>query len=291
MKTLDAALFKATQTLAAGNVAGARLDAEVLLAHVLSLQRLQLVQLPLTRTLTSEQHAYFAALVEHRLQGQPVAYLIGEREFWSLSLRVTPAVLIPRPETELVVELALAIARELQQAGQVKLQIVDVGTGSGAIACAMASELPTVQVLATDMSRTALDVCADNVSRLGLTRQVLVQQGSLLDGLLDRAYHLVLSNPPYIADKERAQLSAEVLQEPGEALFAGPDGLAVLRALVAQAPRVLVPDGALILEHGVGQGAAVRDMVLATSGLGPPGTHRDLAGLERVTTARRQGSQ
>lgn len=274
--SLSPLLSDATRTLAEAGVDAPRLDAQILVAHVLGMERLDLVRLAPEHPLTPEQRDCFTDLVAQRARRVPVAYLTGTRDFWTLTLRVAEGVLIPRPETELVVERALAL---VPGAGD----IIDVGTGSGAIACALACELPQARVLARDVSRQALEVARLNTTRFaGIT----LEHGSLLEGVADACCDLLVSNPPYVCDGAWDELAPELHHEPRLALTAGPDGLALLRALIADAPRVLRPGSAVVLEHGNEQGAAVRAL-LAAAGLVDQHTARDLAGHERVTTGTR----
>jgi release factor glutamine methyltransferase len=254
-------------------IATARLDAEVLLAHVLERDRVALYT-HFDQPLDASELARYRALIKRRLGGEPVAYLIGKREFRSLELSVDERVLIPRPETETVVEAALA---RLPKAGR----LVDVGTGSGAIALAIKAARPDVRVLAIDLSPAAADVARANVSRLGL--EVEVRVGDLL-AQADGSFDVIVSNPPYIPSGELAALPPEVQREPRQALDGGPSGLEVVANLVTQARDRLPPGGALVVEVGAGQAAKVAHLFVA-AGLREVSTLRDLAGVERVVTA------
>lgn len=272
--TVAAALRDAAARLAASE--SPRLDAELLLAHCLATRRAALFAAP-ERALDEATTTRFFDLVAARAEHTPLAYLIGEAEFWSLSFAVTPAVLVPRPETELLVELALA-AWPAERVGQA----LDLGTGSGAIAAALASERPALAVFASDRSAAALEVARGNFARLRLVVQVF--QGDWLAAVAPRTLDLILANPPYVGESEA--VDAAVLHEPAQAVFADRDGLAALAAIARDARRCLRPGGFVALEHGHAQGAAVRDL-LRGAGLGAVATTRDLAGHERVTTARR----
>ncbi|MGE0860076.1 MAG: peptide chain release factor N(5)-glutamine methyltransferase [Gammaproteobacteria bacterium] len=272
--TVAAALREAAARLAES--ASPRLDVELLLAHCLTSRRAALFAAP-ERVLDDATATRFFELVAARAGHTPLAYLTGEAEFWSLSFAVTPAVLVPRPETELLVEQALA-AWPAGRTGQA----LDLGTGSGAIAAALASERPALSVFASDRSAAALDVARGNFARLHLVVQVF--QGDWLAAVAPATLDVILANPPYVGANEA--VDAAVLQEPRGAVFADLDGLAALAAIARDAPRCLRPGGFVALEHGHAQGPAVRDL-LRGAGLGAVATARDLAGHERVTTARR----
>jgi len=250
-----------------------RLDAEVLLCELLSCNRAGLV-VRAGDTLSAEIALRYASLLERRRLGEPVAYLTGRREFWSLDLGVSPAVLIPRPDTELLVEWAL------QRLGGLKAPAVaDLGTGSGAIALAIARERRDARVVATDQSEDALAQARHNAHALGLER-VEFRAGDWLAPLAGERYDLIASNPPYIAESD-PHLAA-LRYEPRRALTAGPDGLADLRRIAMEARTHLEPGGVLLLEHGAEQGGAVRAL-LAEHGYSQVETRRDLNGLERAT--------
>ncbi|RPD84374.1 peptide chain release factor N(5)-glutamine methyltransferase [Luteimonas sp. 100069] len=226
--------------------------------------------------------ARFDALVERRVAGEPVAYLTGTRGFWGLDLKVSPETLIPRPETELLVELALA------RLPPGPARIADLGTGSGAIALAIARERPDVCVLATDASAGALDVARANAASLGLANLRFVQ-GDWYAPLAGERFDLIASNPPYIEDADPHLEQGDLRFEPAAALASGADGLDAIRVLAAGAVAHLEPGGWLLVEHGLSQGPAVRAL-LADAGLGGVGTARDLEARERVTFGRAPGS-
>jgi release factor glutamine methyltransferase len=257
------------------------LDARLLVGHALGLDHAALVAQS-ARRLAAAEAAAVDAIVARRLAHEPVARILGSREFWSLPLRVTPDVLVPRPETETVVEAVLAVA-----ARDRPLLVADLGVGSGAILLALLRELPMAFGIGTDRSAGALGVARDNAQRLALADRagfVACDFGAALDGVCD----VVVSNPPYIPTPDIAALAADVRDyDPRAALDGGPDGLAAYRAIAADAARLLAPGGWLAVEIGVGQGDAVSGL-LAAHGLAIAGApRRDLAGCPRVVTARK----
>jgi release factor glutamine methyltransferase len=224
----------------------------------------------------------FESLVQARRAGQPVAYLTGSRGFWSLELQVTPATLIPRPETELLVELALA--RLLPQTGKHIQRVADLGTGSGAIALAIARERPLAQIVATDASEQALAVAAANAAAHAIG-SVQFSHGSWWEPLAGRHFDLVASNPPYIAEGDRHLEEGDLRFEPAAALSSGIDGLDAIRQIVSGAGLHLHAGGWLLLEHGWEQAAAVRAL-LVQAGFHEVASERDLESRERVTLGR-----
>ena len=256
--------------------ASAALDAELLLAHTQGLPRARLRSHPET-PVDADSATRYRDLIERRAAGEPLAYLTGWREFWSLRLAVSPAVLVPRPETELLVERALALRAAAEG------RVVDLGTGSGAIALALAHERPRWQVIATDVSAPALEVARANARELHLTA-VEFRHGSWFAPLPDMRFDMIVSNPPYVAARDLELSGAPLACEPRIALTPGEDGLVSLRAIVRGAAQHLAPGGWLLLEHGASQGAQVRhELVLA--GFGYVRSHTDLAGHERMTEA------
>lgn len=251
-----------------------RADAEWLLAHATGRSRAQLLARP-ESPLAEVEHRAFAQAITQRAQGVPVAYLLGEQGFWSLSLQVSPAVLIPRPETEGLVAWALEYLPKNRP-----VHLADLGTGSGAIALALARERPQAQITAVDSSAAALAVARANAQRLGLADVSFVEADFVRWLESARALDLIVSNPPYIAAGD-AHLAA-LRHEPAAALVAGPDGLACLRGLIAAAPLSLRRGGRLLLEHGYDQGPPVRAL-LAAAGFRDIQTRRDLAGHERLS--------
>lgn len=267
MAELRESLAQAARTL------GDRLEAELLLVHVLGKPRSWLIA-HADDVLDVAQAAAFDALVQRRHAGEPVAYITGRRGFWSLELEVTPATLIPRPETELLVELALA---RLPAAGCV----VDLGTGSGAIALAIAREHPQAKVVATDASLDALAVAQRNAVRLGLAH-VRFMHGDWFAPLAGERFHVIVSNPPYIEADDPHLEQGDLRFEPASALASGADGLDDIRRIVKDARAHLEPGGWLMMEHGWNQGDAVRG-VLSTAGYRDVFTAQDLEHRDRVS--------
>ncbi len=257
----------------------ARLEAEVLLAHVLNKPRSHLHAWP-EAGLSKEHTAHFDKLVEQRAEGRPIAYLTGRREFWSLDLEVTTDTLIPRPETELLVEKALALLP-----AQENLQIADLGTGGGAIAIALAQERKSWDVCALDRSFPCTRVAQRNARRLGVLN-ILFVNACWCDALANASFHAIVSNPPYVADQDPHLHEGDVRYEPVSALASGADGLDDIRKLVADAPRILKTGGWILLEHGIDQSKSIRNL-LNTNDFINIETLRDLAGLERVSYAQK----
>ena len=253
-------------------------DAEALLAHALGRDRGWLFA-HADDAVAAGHRDRFASLLTRREAGEPVAYLCGRRGFWTLDLTVTPDTLIPRPETELLVELALARL----PAGRA-LRVADLGTGSGAIALALASERPQARVDAVDASPGALAVAQDNARAAGIPN-VAFHLGDWFAALPDRRFDLVASNPPYIAEGDPHLARGDLRHEPAMALSSGRDGLDAIRAIVRDAPAHLHPGGWLLLEHGHDQGEPVRALLQA-AGFVEVATHRDLEGRDRVGLGR-----
>ena len=259
-----------------------RQEAEILLAAALDKTRAWILAHPEQRILDCDATDRYEAHVTRRAHGEPVAYILGEKEFWSLALEVTPDVLIPRPETELAVERALAHLPE-----DAPGRALDLATGSGAIALAIAHERPRLRVIGTDVSAAAVAVARRNASRLHLAN-VEFRVGDWYVPVGDERCTLIVSNPPYVADGD-ARVDASVRRyEPHAALYAGPDGLRALRVVVDGAGDHLVDGGWLVVEHGDRQGPEVRGL-FAEAGFGQVDTRRDLAGLERCTEGRWPG--
>jgi release factor glutamine methyltransferase len=268
------ALGAATDALRAAGIEDPRLDAEVLLAEATGWGRDRLAAHPEDELPPGAARA-FGGMVRRRLRREPVAYIVGRRGFRGLELEVDPRVLIPRPETELLVELALE---------ERPRRVLDIGTGSGAIALAVAVELPECEVIATDTSTAALDVARANAERLGLGDRVEFVDGTWPTD--DATFDLVLANLPYVSEAEWAGLAPEVSEwEPREALLAGADGLEAIRALLSEKLNA----GCVALEIGMGQVDAVREMV-AAAGFEQIEVRKDLAGIDRVVIGRRRKS-
>jgi release factor glutamine methyltransferase len=259
----------------------ARRDAETLLLHVLDKERAWLFAHSAEELPTAEE-GRFAALIERRCVGEPIQYVTGEQEFYGLPFRVNDDVLIPRPETEHLVEKALELAGRFQRP-----RIVDVGTGSGAIAVALAHKLPKARITAVDISGAALDVARGNAERNGVARRIEFKESDLLAAVADERFEMVVSNPPYVPVAERDALAVEVREhEPAVALFGGEGGLALYRRLIPAAFAVLAPRGWLAMEIGYGQSKAIARL-MSEAGFERVEFVPDLQGIARVVSARR----
>ncbi len=296
-----AALTEAMARLRAAHVPSHALAAELLLMHALDRDRTWLYTHP-EAPLDSNVAGNYFALVARRAAGEPVQYLTGKQEFWGLEFEVTPAVLIPRPETELVVEVALERLAERgikidsgAGASGEPLRIADVGTGSGCLAVALARELPHAEILATDISVAALDVARRNAARHAVSDRLHFLQTNLLEAVslsplatrhAPLRFDLIVSNPPYIARDEAASLPREVRDyEPSEALFPGPTGIEMYARLIEQAALLLSTGGILVLELGYGSSERVREMFHAQQRWHKVSIANDLAGIPRVLSA------
>jgi release factor glutamine methyltransferase len=266
---VDEALTAASDALHAAGVDTPRLDAEVLLAEATGGDRANLAAEP-EAPVDPRSARRFGEMVRRRVRREPVAYILGRRAFRHIELAVDPRVLIPRPETELLVEIALELK---------PLSALDVGTGSGAIALAVADELPECEVVATDTSEDALSLARGNAERLGLADRIEFERGTLPAG---RRFDLVLANLPYVSEDEFEALQPEIAQyEPRCALVAGPDGLEAITVLAAASPAALTERGALALEVGAGQAGAVAELFVDL-GFGQVEGRQDLAGIPRM---------
>ncbi|MFK3940839.1 peptide chain release factor N(5)-glutamine methyltransferase [Pseudomonas monteilii] len=254
-----------------------RLDAELLLAHALGKSRSYLHTWP-ERIVPSEAAQAFADYLARRRAGEPIAYILGQQGFWKLDLEVAPHTLIPRPETELLVEAAL------QRLPAGPARVLDLGTGTGAIALALASERPVWQVMAVDRVEAAVALAERNRQRLRLDN-VHILASHWFEALADQRFDVILSNPPYIASADPHLAAGDVRFEPSSALVAGPDGLDDLRTIITQAPAHLSPGGWLLLEHGFDQAEAVREL-LVRQGFGDVASVADLAGHPRISLGR-----
>jgi release factor glutamine methyltransferase len=279
--TIGRAQLSATQRLREAGSLTAGLDAQLLLAHLLGQERSWLFTHHDQELTTDAANAY-TELVARRAAGEPIAYLIGRRDFYDITLQVDPRVLIPRPETEFLVDGALDYIAAREEKVK-RMTVADIGTGSGAIALTVARHAPAARVIATDISADALEVAKANAAALGLSERVTFCQGDLLAALNERV-HLIVANLPYINRADYATLDRDVLDhEPRLALEAGDDGLDLIRRLLADAPQHLLPNGLILLEIGYDQGPAVVDL---TRTLIPAvrriDVEQDYAGLDRV---------
>lgn len=252
----------------------ARGEVQALLQTALGVNRAYLLAHP-ERVLTEQEFSRYQASLQRRLQGEPLAYILGEREFFGLSFKVTPATLIPRPDTELLVELALA---RITTAG---CRVLDLGTGSGAIALAIAHVRPDAEVIAVDASETALSVARENASRLQI-RNVCFVISDWFSALSGQRFDLIVSNPPYIAENDRHLAQGDLRFEPATALASGSDGLQDIRHIISEAGAHLAAGGWLMLEHGYDQAEQVRALLLK-AGFKNIRSDKDLAGIERVS--------
>jgi release factor glutamine methyltransferase len=275
--TLAEVLKGATDYLAKHGVDSPRVDAELILARALGLQRIELYTQH-DRPLTDAERAHARDLVQRRGNREPLAYILGDWDFRRLTLKTDARALVPRPETEIVVERCLALLEGVESP-----RVLDVGTGTGAIALALKHERPDLDVLASDASEAALEVARANAARLSLDVEFV--HADLLDGMGDEL-DAIVANLPYVAERERATLAPEIVRhEPPQALFAGDDGLRAIRALIAQLPeRKRI--GAVALEVGAGQAGAVAGL-LASAGFAGVECIADLAGMERVVAGER----
>jgi len=281
--TLAEALKQATTRLMAEPLyaANAARDAEMLLMYALRIERVAVIAHP-ERLLTAREQTHFASLVQQRLMAMPIQYITGEQEFYGLKFRVGPEVLIPRPETEHLVE---AVLERLPRNRAVT--IADIGTGSGAIAVAVAHALPMAKVIAVDLSAAALDVAKENATRNGVAERIEFLQSDLMDKIVGRKLDAVVSNPPYIAFKERGEMHPQVRDhEPAQALFGGVTGLEVYERLIPQAWEALSAGGWLMMEMGIGQDVAIGQMLGEWKDVS---FVLDLQGIKRVVVGRRQG--
>lgn len=266
------------RTLADKNIPDAALEGEILLRHVLGLSRARLFS-DLDEDISLAQEAALNKLLERRIQGEPSAYITGHREFFGLDFKVDRNVLIPRPETELLVEKAVRLARS-----HATSRIADIGTGCGAIAISLAANLPGVTIYATDISAPALEVARDNCRRHGVTDRVILLEGDMLEPLTE-SVDMIIANLPYVCESDiprRGPLSFE----PGLALNGGEDGLDWLRILCRQAGKKLRRQGFVLLEIGQGQAEAMTALLQETYPTGSVEVERDLAGIKRVISLR-----
>ena len=282
--TIKALLQWTTEFLASKGVESPRLDAQILLAHVMNCPRIELVARS-DEEPADDEKARFKDLIRRRVDGWPVAYLVGRREFYLLPFAVSPAVLIPRPDTEALVLAALEHLKARPTAA-----VLDLGTGSGCVAVSIAHRQKGCRVTATDVSPDALDVARQNAAAHGVDGRVAFAQGDLFAAVDGERFDLVVSNPPYIARSELADLAPDVRDhEPRAALDGGPDGLAFYRRIAADVGRVLAPGGAVMVEVGWTQNDAVRELFAAQTGLTVGPSVKDGGGRFRVVMATTAG--
>lgn len=254
------------------------IDGRILLQHVLNVSHAHLIAYP-EQILTPEQARRFHLLVKRRIHGDPVAYLTGQREFYGMEFAVTPAVLIPRPETELLVDLALA-----RIPCRIPHSILDLGTGCGAVALSIAKNRPLASITAVDISADAVEVAQTNARQLDV-KNVHIIQSDWFEELAGERFDLIVSNPPYIADNDPHLSQGDLRFEPGVALTSGGDGLDCIRSIIASAPAYLAEGGALLLEHGYDQAVACRQL-LSAAGFVAVYSRPDLADIMRVSGGR-----
>jgi len=286
--TLLPLLREAAQYLTQKGIPNARLDVEILMAQVLGCQRIDLY-LRHDQPMAGEELDRFREVIRRRSQREPLAYITGTKEFWSLSFRVTPHVLIPRPETEVLVEAALQAIRERKTAREGPLRVLEVGTGSGAAAIALATELGEgIHLIATDRSSDVLEIARGNARILSVEGRVIFQQSDLFEALgPDKTtFSVILTNPPYVAVGQIERLAPEIRDyEPREALDGGTDGLAMIRRIIREAPRWLEAGGALLLEVGDGQRASIEEILRGSGCWSAWAWRQDLSGKDRVLCA------
>jgi release factor glutamine methyltransferase len=287
--TLNATLTSAIDRLAAASIPSPRMNAELLLMFTLGCDRAYLHAHP-ERELGSDEQARYVQALNQRIQGVPAQYITGHQEFWGMDLIVTPAVLIPRPETEHVVETVLehvGLARVGRAPSPANpLRIVDVGTGSGCIALALAKELPQAEIHATDISPDALEIAEANAARHQLENRITFHDTDLLQGLESKTFDLVVSNPPYVGESEEDEVQLEVRRfEPRNAVFAGPTGLEVIERLIPQARETLTPGGWIVIEIS---GTIADRVKRLLGGWDHVQIKNDLQGIPRVVSARKK---
>ena len=284
-QTIEAARRALTARFKTGGIESAELDARLLVGAVLSLDLTGLITAA-HRQLTPDESMRLEEFAQRRLKGEPIARLLGHKEFWGLPLQLSPATLVPRPDTETVVELALEMLRA-DGALSRQLRIADLGTGSGAILLALLSELPNAQGFGTDISQAALQTASTNAANAGLATRATFIACDYASGL-SGPFDLIVSNPPYIRSADIADLAVEVRQyDPPAALDGGADGLSAYHALIPQAACVLAPGAALVVEVGKGQSSQIEGMMSA-AGLTPTGAPKaDLAGIQRAVAGRK----
>jgi release factor glutamine methyltransferase len=286
-QTLRLAMIAGSQFLGAAGIESPRLDAELVLRHVLGIDQAEFY-LRVDDAIGPDIERRAWELLQRRARREPLAYITGHKEFWSLDFIVTPDVLIPRPETELLVEAALERARSMIKS---RVKIIDLGTGSGAIAVSLATELPQAEITAVDISSAALRVAHSNAERHGVANRIRFAQGDLFAPVADKgdSFDLIVANPPYIRSGDIAALAPEIREwEPIAALDGGTDGLDAYRRIVSESRRYLAADGHVLLEIGVGLAEAVGKMIANAGGFETVAVLRDYAGNERVIATRKR---
>jgi len=282
---LKQAVDAAFKRFTANDVPSPRLNAELLMMLVLGRERAYLYAHP-DLELTPEEEFHYDKVVDERARGVPTQYITGHQEFWGLDLLVSPAVLIPRPETEHVVETVLELVKELKPVAT--LRLTDVGTGSGAIALALASELPRAEIHACDISDDALEMARLNAARLGLEQRINFRKSDLLSAYTGEKFDFVVSNPPYVGESEMDKVQKQVREfEPKIAVFSGEEGLDIYRRLIPEAREALKPAGMLVVEIGFSSEQQVRELLHDWADVQ---VTADLQGIPRVMAAKRQGS-
>ena len=287
--TVQQALQIGAGFLAQAGVESARLDAELLLGKVLGARR-EGLYLNYEMLLGTSQQALYQSLLQRRAQREPISYIIGEREFWSLDFLVTPDVLVPRPETEMLVEVALRLIETQSQMANLKWQILDLGTGSCAIAVSLAKELSDVEIWATDLSAAALEIAQANVVRYDVREKIQLLKGDLFEAVEDRQgfFHMIVSNPPYVRRSDRRDLPPEVRDwEPKLALDGGPDGLDLYRRIIRDGHLYLADGGCLALEIGADMGEEVSRLFASVGCYSTPSLYQDYAGRDRVIVVKK----
>lgn len=291
--TVAQALARGTGALARSGIASPRIDAELLLGMALGWEREKLYSNS-ERALAAEEHELFQALLDRRSHGEPSAYITGHREFWSLDFLVTPAVLVPRHETERLVEIALRQVEELARRRVAlgpgdKFRILDLGTGSGAIAVSLAKERKDLEIWATDLSATALEIAQRNAERHGVGQKIHFAHGDAFDPVRDKPgfFHGIIANPPYVRIREIQGLSREVLREPRLALDGGSDGLDLYRRIIPHGHFYLRDQGFIALEMGSDMGKEVSLWFTGAGYYCEVSVHQDDTGRDRVVSARK----
>ena len=281
---LKQAVDSAYKLFVENDVPSPRLNAELLLMFALSCERSYLYAHP-ERELTESEQYRFNEVIRERARGCPTQYITGHQEFWGLDLLVSPAVLIPRPETEHVVETVLELVNEYRFDGSAKLRAVDVGTGSGCIALALASELPHLEINACDISDDALEIARVNAARLGLGNKVLFRKSDLLALYANQQFDFIISNPPYVGENEADKVQRQVREfEPKIAVFSGKEGMDIYRKLIPEAHAALRPGGWFVTEIGYSEEEKVRSLL---DGWTEVQVTADLQGIPRVIAARK----